>query len=67
MDKGDIILEYTDMLGKIISSENYSASKGFNKIETSILDLPNGIYYLKLKSGNNNPLQEDRQIRFVKE
>ncbi len=64
-NKEEILIEYVDMLGKIVASENYSTTKGFNKIESSILNLPNGIYYLKIKSGN--PKQEDRQIRFVKE
>ena len=65
--KDEIVVEYLDLLGKIMKSEIFPTVKGFNKIETSVLDLPNGIYYLKLKAGKNSPMQEERQIRFVKE
>ena len=66
-NKGDIGIEIIDILGKVISSEIYPTLKGYNKIATTVIDLPTGIYYIMLKSGKSNPSQEDRQIRFVKE
>ncbi|MBK8584650.1 MAG: T9SS type A sorting domain-containing protein [Bacteroidetes bacterium] len=65
--KDEITVEYLDMLGKLIRDEHFQTVKGYNKILTSVTELANGIYYLRIKSGKGNPGQEDRQIRFVKE
>ena len=63
--KGEAVIQFIDMLGKIVLSETVVTQKGFNPFHASVSELPNGVYYLRIKS-SANPAQTDRQIRFVK-
>lgn len=64
--KGQALVEFIDMLGKVVKSELISTQKGYNPIHADVTDLANGVYYLRVKSVENSA-QADRQIRFVKE
>ena len=64
--KGEAIIEFVDMLGKIVRTDLVSTQKGFNSIHSTVNDLAGGVYYLRIKTAKN-PAQTDRQIRFVKD
>lgn len=63
---GIIFLQWVDVIGQIVKEESHQAVKGLNKITTDISEINSGIYYLRLKNGDKNSVDEYRQIKFLK-
>ena len=59
---GIITIQWLDLLGKVVREDSHDVLKGFNTIKTDISNLPNGVYYIRIK----NDLDSDRQIKFLK-
>ncbi|HKR06886.1 MAG TPA: T9SS type A sorting domain-containing protein [Bacteroidia bacterium] len=53
-EESDLTLHLTDITGRIIFSENHSASEGLNTYELGLNQLAKGIYMLEVKSGSES-------------
>ncbi len=52
--KGDLIYEITDLTGRVLISESKNIESGNSKITTSLDELPEGIYFLKVMFEKTN-------------
>lgn len=48
VQSGAVLLEYFDYTGRLVYSESVNLTSGFNKVNSSIETLPNGVYTLKV-------------------
>ena len=50
-EESDFTLQLTDITGRMVISENQSATEGFNTYEVGLNHLSKGVYMLEVKSG----------------
>ncbi|MEO8087943.1 MAG: T9SS type A sorting domain-containing protein [Bacteroidota bacterium] len=63
---GSVTVEVADMVGQIVLRQNVEAQAGYNDVEVSVADLPEGVYYLKVVNKIPNPLEVAKQVKFLK-
>jgi len=65
---GKIQFEIIDILGKVYATEIRDAKKGLNEqVKFNISNLPQGVYFVRVKTVDGSSMVPTSQMRFVKQ
>ncbi len=65
-EKTVVVLQWIDVVGKLVKVESHEAVEGYNRVQSDISELSKGVYYVRLREAEK-PHGSDRQVRLMKD
>jgi hypothetical protein len=63
---GNVTVEVTDIIGQVMMTKVFEVERGFNERTIDVASFANGIYYVKITSGDSQAGDVTKTIKFLK-